>query len=150
MSCLLRRLSFAYPRRTNAAPGKPLFAGQNRGRDRSTLLSYNASVIDAATDALRRNSPAVLRAGLLRLLDEGELQWLQDRRDLLVAMAPYYDCARRLELDPAAFFAAVAENGPIALADIVRSFGEHADVTPAAFGFRLVMSPDGATYEWAQ
>ena len=60
----------------------------------------------------------MLKSGLLRLLHDGELRWLQDRRDLLVAMAPYHDCARRLELDP------------------------------AAFGFRLVMSPEGATYEW--
>jgi hypothetical protein len=76
------------------------------------------------------------------------LQWLQDRRDLLVALAPYHDCARRLELDPAAFFGAVADEGPLALGDIVRSFGERSDVTPAAFGYRLVMSPEGATYEW--
>jgi hypothetical protein len=107
-------------------------------------------VIDAATDALRRGSPGALKTGLLRLLHDGELQWLQDRRDLLVAMAPYYDCARRLELDPAAFFGAVADEGPLALADIVRSFGERGDVTPAAFGFRLVMSPEGAAYEWDQ
>jgi hypothetical protein len=105
-------------------------------------------VIDVASDALRRNSPEVLRAGLLRLLDEGELEWLKDRRDLLVAMAPYHDCARRLDLDPAAFFATVADEGPLALADIVRSFGARADVTPAAFGFRLVMSPGGPKYEW--
>jgi hypothetical protein len=111
-------------------------------------VRYNAWVIDAATDALRRGSPDALKAGLLRVLHDGELQWLQDRRDLLVAMAPYYDCARRLELDPAAFFGAVADEAPLALADIVRSFGERGDVTPAAFGFRLVMSPEGATYEW--
>ena len=111
-------------------------------------MRYNAYVIDAATDALRRGSPDALKAGLLRLLDDGELQWLQDRRDLLVAMAPYYDCARRLQLDPATFFAAVADEGPLPLADIVRSFGDRLDVTPAAFGFRLVMSPEGASYEW--
>jgi hypothetical protein len=105
-------------------------------------------VIDGATDALRRGSPDTLKARLLRLLDDGELQWLQDRRDLLVAMAPYYDCARRLQLDPAAFFATVAAEGPLPLADIVRNFGERLDVTPRAFGFRLVMSPEGATYEW--
>jgi hypothetical protein len=107
-------------------------------------------VIDAATDALRRCSPDVLKTGLLRLLHDGELQWLQDRRDLLVAMAPYYDCARRLELDPATFFGSVADQGPLALADIVRSFGERSDVTPSAFGYRLVMTPAGATYEWDQ
>ena len=105
-------------------------------------------MIDGASEALRRSSPEVLRSGLLRLLHEGELQWLADRRDLLVAMAPYHDCARRLELDPTAFFAAVADEAPVALADLVRSFGERTDVTPAAFGFRLLMEPGGATYVW--
>ena len=38
----------------------------------------------------------------------------------------------------------------MALADIVRSFGSRSDVTPEAFGFRLVMSAEGATYEWDQ
>jgi len=111
-------------------------------------VRYNAYVIDGVTDALRRGSPDALKAGLLRLLNDGELQWLQDRRDLLVAMAPYYDCARRLELDPPAFFGAVADEAPLPLADIVRSFGERLDVTAEAFGFRLVMSPEGAAYEW--
>jgi len=105
-------------------------------------------VIDAATQALRRSSPETLRAGLLAMLRDDELQWLADRRDLLVAMAPYHDCARRLELDPASFFASVATEAPMALGDIVRMFGERSDVTPAAFGFRLVMTPEGATYEW--
>jgi hypothetical protein len=105
-------------------------------------------VIDGVTDALRRGSREALKSSLLRLLQDGELEWLQDRRDLFVAMAPYYDCARRLELDPTAFFAAVADEAPTPLADIVRSFGERLDITPAAFGFRLVMSPEGATYEW--
>lgn len=105
-------------------------------------------MIDAPTQALRHNSPGALRDGLLAMLRDGELRWLQDRRDLLVAMAPYHDCARRLELDPATFFASVATDAPMPLADIVRMFGERSDVTPATFGFRLVMTPDGATYEW--
>lgn len=105
-------------------------------------------MIDAPTQALRHGSPGTLRDGLLAMLRDGELEWLKDRRDLLVEMAPYHDCARRLELDPAAFFASVASEAPMPLADIVRMFGDRSDVTPAAFGFKLVMTPDGATYEW--
>jgi hypothetical protein len=105
-------------------------------------------MIDAPTQALRHSSPTALRAGLLTMLRDGELKWLKDRRDLLVAMAPYHDCARRLDLDPATFFASVATEAPMPLADIVRLFGERSDVTPTAFGFRLVMTSDGATYEW--
>ena len=112
-------------------------------------MRYNAGVIDAPTDALRRGSRETLKAGLLQLLRDGELRWAKDRRDLLVAMAPYHDCARRLELDPAAFFAGVAAEGPLGLAELVRAFGERTDVSPSEFGFRLVMSPQGATYEHA-
>ena len=118
--------------------------------DTAPELRYtDAGVIEGATDALRRGSRDVLRTALLQLLRDGELQWLKDRRDLFVAMAPYHDCARRLELDPAAFFTTVADEGPLSLAHMVRMFGARTDVTPAAFGFRLVMRTEGATYEWA-
>jgi hypothetical protein len=41
-----------------------------------------------------------LRSGLLG----GEANWLRDSRDLMVALARYHDCARRLGLDAAATF----------------------------------------------
>ena len=99
------------------------------------------------TEALRLRSPDALRGALLSLLREGEQDWLQDDRDLMVAMAPYHDCATRLGLDPARLFDDVAREAPQALADTVRTFGQRTDITPSAFGFSLTTSEDGTAYE---
>jgi hypothetical protein len=100
------------------------------------------------TEALRLGSADVLRDRLVRMLVEGEEEWLKDWRDLLVAMAPYHDCATRLRLDPARLFDDVSSDAPPALADVVRSFGRRTDVTPSAFGFELTELPEGPAYEW--
>ncbi|HXH97044.1 MAG TPA: hypothetical protein VNH40_07520 [Gaiellaceae bacterium] len=105
-------------------------------------------MIDGPTRALRSRSPELLRADLARLVVEGRAQWLLDWRDLLVALAPYHDCATRLGLDPTAEFAAVAAAGPEELRDLIRSFGRRDDITPGAFGFRLVDAAEGPRYEW--
>ena len=106
-------------------------------------------MIETATRALRAQAPEVLRTGLLRSLVEGEDEWLKDWRDLLVALAPFHDCARRLGLDPSSFFAAVAQEGPPTLAEVVREFGRRTDVTPEAFGYVLTETADGPRYDWA-
>jgi hypothetical protein len=100
------------------------------------------------TEALRLRSPDALRAALLRLLVEGEHEWVKDWRDLMVAMAPYHDCATRLGLDPAVLFDDVAREAPQALADSVRTFGRRTDITASAFGYTLTTSPAGMAYEW--
>src|SRR3954467_5791402 len=101
---------------------------------------------DGATEALRTRSPDALLAGLHRLLTEHEQTWLLDWRDLLVALAPYHDCARRLGLDPATVFDTAATAGPPSLADHVRTFGRRTDITPRAFAFTVVDTPDGPAY----
>ena len=80
------------------------------------------------------------------MLGAGRAQWSADGRDLFVALAPFYDCARQLGLDPATFFAQVAESGPPELREAVRDFGK-LDVTLAAYGYALVATPDGPRYE---
>lgn len=106
-------------------------------------------MIETPTRALRTRAADVLRAGLLRALIEGEDEWVKDWRDLLVGLAPYHDCARRLGLDPVVFFAAVAEEGPPSLREIVRDFGRRLDVTPEAFGYVVTETGDGPRYDWA-
>jgi hypothetical protein len=92
----------------------------------------------------------VLRDELRRLLVDRESTWLRDWRDLLIALAPLYDCARRLGLEPATVFAAAAAEGPPKLAEHVRRFGARTDVTLAAFGFRLDEdAPGGPAYRFA-
>ena len=100
------------------------------------------------TEALRLRSADVLRDRLLRLLVTGEEAWLEDWRDLLVAMAPYHDCATRIGLAPGRLFDEVAREGPPALAETVRSFGRRTDITPSAFGFTVASLREGPAYEW--
>ena len=102
---------------------------------------------DAPTQALRARSPALLLAGLRRVLVDGRGEWLRDWRDLLMVLAPYHDCARRLDVDPTALFDEAAEDVP-ELRDVVRRFGRRHDVTPEAFAFELVDEPDGPRYRF--
>ena len=102
-----------------------------------------------ATEALRARSPDILREALTSDLHDGEAEWLKDFRDLMVALAPYHDCARQLGLDVAATFRGVAEHGPESLRDVVAFFGARDDVTPAAFGFSVVAGPGGLSYRFA-
>ena len=99
-----------------------------------------------ATRALRESSPQLWRELLLADLVEGEEFWLMDSRDLMVALAPYHDCARRLGLDVPAAFREVAEAGPPGLSEVVVAFGVRVDITPDNFAFALRDGPDGLTY----
>ena len=100
------------------------------------------------TEALRLRSPDALRDGLRRLLVDGEQQWLPDSRDLMVAMAPYHDCATRLGLDRVQVFDDAAREAAQGVAETVRSFGRRTDITPSAFGFTLTTTQAGPAYEW--
>jgi hypothetical protein len=102
-----------------------------------------------ASEALRARSPDLLRDAITSDLRDGEADWLKDSRDLMVVLAPYHDCARRLGLDVAAMFRDAADDGPDSLRYVVAEFGARNDVTPAAFGFAVVEGPDGPSYRFA-
>jgi len=102
-----------------------------------------------ATRALRERDPQRLRGGLARVIAEGEDEWTRDWRDMLLALAPYHDCARRLGLDPRQVFDEAADSSPPALREIVREFGRREDVTPAAFGFYVEETAEGPRYRFA-
>ena len=73
-----------------------------------------------------------------------------DVRDVLWSLAPYHDCAIRLDLDPATFFDEVADAGPPKLRAVVRDFGRRSDTAPEAFGgYALTETADGPAYVWA-
>ena len=57
-----------------------------------------------ASDGLRARSPDLLCEVLSWDLRGGEADWLKGSREVMVALAPYQDCARRLGLDAAAIF----------------------------------------------
>jgi hypothetical protein len=110
-----------------------------------------ANVITGPTNALRENSPEVLRTDLLRLLLAYSKQGSGvDTRDVMWSLAPYHDCARRLGLDPAGFFDQVADATTPELRDVVRGFGRRTDTGPEDFGgYALIESADGPAYVWA-
>lgn len=100
-------------------------------------------MLEIPTRALRSKSPQLLGNGLQRLLVARETQWLRDERDLLVALAPFHDCATRLGLDLAGVFDQAAAHGPRSVAELVQSFGRRTDITPEAFGFGVTDTPAG-------
>ena len=102
-----------------------------------------------ATRALREADPELLKGGLVRVIEQREEEWTRDWRDLLLALAPYHDCAGRLGLDPETVFDEVAERSPPALREIVREFGRRRDVTSAAFGFYVEETAEGPRYRFA-
>ena len=106
-------------------------------------------MLDLATKALRERSPGVLRSGLATLVQQNQAQGPEDLRDLMVALAPFYDCSCRLGLDVTAVFDDAAEAAPGAVAQLIRDFGRRTDVTPEAFGFFVEDTPAGAVYRWA-
>lgn len=103
-------------------------------------------MFETLNQALRTRSADLLLDDLVDLLTDGEPDWVKDDRDLMVALAPFHDCARRIGLDPATVFAQAATRGPATVADVVRTFGARTDITPEAFGFALRETSDGPEY----
>ncbi len=76
--------------------------------------------LESATRALRGNSPAILVDGLSAYLSATRRQVI-DPRDFTVGLAPFYDCAERIGLDPVAVFddVAAAEDNDVATAPLL-------------------------------
>jgi hypothetical protein len=99
-----------------------------------------------ATDVLRAGSPERLHHALVSTLAQNEQEWLRDFRDLMMALAPFHDCAERLGLDPATAFRDAANEGPASLRKVVAEFGARTDVSPSAFGFVVADTAAGPAY----
>ena len=102
--------------------------------------------LERETQLLRAGDPSRVEAELVDVLISGEEEWVKDERDLMVALAPLHDCARRLGADVPALFRRAAAAGPAGLRALVEEFGRRTDVTPHAFGFRVEQTPDGPRY----
>jgi hypothetical protein len=98
------------------------------------------TVWDFATAALREKSPSALRGGLIWLLRAYDGK---DRRDLMLGLAPFHDCARRLGLDVGQIFNDAAGGEA---AQVARDFGKRSDVTPDAFAYAVESGLDGPRY----
>jgi hypothetical protein len=100
-----------------------------------------------ATEALRSGSPGRLEKSIRDLLTDPEnAQLREDRRDLLAALAPLYDSARRLGLDPVAVFDAAADGASAEMATLAREFGRRTDITGEAFAFIVEDTDEGPEY----
>jgi hypothetical protein len=100
-----------------------------------------------ATEALRSGSPERLEASIRELLTDPEYAQLrEDWRDLLVALAPLHDCARRLELDPVTVFDAAADGASPEMATLAREFGRRTDITEHSFAFMVEDTDEGPEY----
>ena len=100
-----------------------------------------------ATEALRSGSPERLEASIHHLLTDPENERLrEDWRDLLVALAPLHDCARRLGLDPVTVFDAAAEGASPEIAELAREFGRRTDVNEHSFSFMVEDTDEGPEY----
>jgi hypothetical protein len=102
--------------------------------------------LDDVTQLLRTGDLRLVEADLVDLLVTGEEEWLKDERDLMMALAPHHDCARRLGADVAALFQRAAAAGPASVRETVEEFGRRTDVSPQAFGFWLEETPEGLRY----
>jgi hypothetical protein len=96
--------------------------------------------VRSAAVAVRENSPARLRVGLIAIaLEETNV----DPRDLMLTVAPHHHLARQLGLAPAEIFDEAASFANPDTAAVLRAFGRRTDVTPEAFGFRPFDTPVG-------
>ena len=72
----------------------------------------------------------------------------RDAREIMIALAPFYDAAKRAGLDPARVFDRAAAEVPGEQQDLVHDFGARGDVTLGAFGFTLEEGPFGPRYRF--
>jgi hypothetical protein len=109
------------------------------------VVRDSRSVWDFATAALREQSPSVLRGGLLWLLRSYDGK---DPHDLMLGLAPFHDCARRLGLDVHQVFNDAADAAGGTGAQVARDFGQRTDVTPDAFAYVVETGPKGPAYAY--
>ena len=105
---------------------------------------------DSLQLALREASPEHLRDGLVRVLGRQGDEDVADWRDLVMDLAPYHDCARRIGLDPRVLFEWIARRLPADVAGTVRQLGKRREVKGEEFGFALVEEPEGPRYYWTR
>jgi hypothetical protein len=83
---------------------------------------------------------------LARYVAAAESTLQADFRDVLVGLAPYFDCAERLGLDPVALIDSATATASEAMRKTARTFARRSDVTLNAFGWRLIERSEGPCY----
>jgi hypothetical protein len=99
-----------------------------------------------STVALRNSSATLLHNALLAAA-LGRLGRQGDPRDVMVSLALHYVVAEKLGLAPPDLFNQIAgrlPDGP--MPELLRVFGARQDVTPGAFGWQLIQTPEGPDF----
>lgn len=107
------------------------------------MASRTAPECSEPTTALRQRSPDLLRSALARALIAFEPEVEIDFRDVLVGLAVYVDCARRLDIDLVELFDSASTGRSEGMRELATGFARRTDVTLDAFGWRLVSESFG-------
>jgi hypothetical protein len=109
------------------------------------IFSRRSPQLVLARDIADAERGEVLAAGLVA----GALAYAghRDFREVLVGLAPHYECARRLKLDITDVFDAAALFADEETGALMRIFGRRSDVTLARFGWREIQTPTGPAFE---
>jgi len=91
-------------------------------------------------------SPERLGVDLNRYLVECELEVDMDWRDVLVGLAPFYDCALRLRVDPVELFDAASKDINEETRELARRFARRSDISLKSFAWTLESTPEGPCY----
>jgi hypothetical protein len=100
-------------------------------------------------EALRTRSRELLFASLRGYLSlpETAKDAREDWRDVLIDLAPFLDCAKRIDVDAVGLFDDASVGLPDDVRRIAERFARRTDVTLEAFGWTLAMTKDGPCYQ---
>lgn len=99
----------------------------------------------AATLAIRNGDPDLLRLGLIG--NSIANYTIPPGRNVDIALAVFYHCARKMALKPIDLFYDAARYASEAMAAHLTKFGRRTDVTLKQFGWREIKTPDGVRYK---
>jgi hypothetical protein len=99
------------------------------------------------TLALREQSIERLGVELNRYMVASERNVEADWRDVLVGLAPYYDCAMRLGIDPVELLERASKDLNEQTRELARTFAGRSDITLHAFGWMLASTSEGPCYQ---
>jgi phosphoribosylformimino-5-aminoimidazole carboxamide ribotide isomerase len=101
------------------------------------------------TAAFRDRSPERLAQAFSRHVAVEATRHPWDSRDVMLSLAVFFDCARRLGSDPATLFGPHTAPAPDWFRETFESFAKRTDSSMSAFGWSLVETPDGPQYRFA-
>ncbi|MFQ5401612.1 MAG: hypothetical protein ACE5E7_18695 [Anaerolineae bacterium] len=127
-----------------AAPGERRLFHQTLHDKHRSLLGIAGHRL--ATLAAREESKQKLRLGLAAAAIANFS--IPEKRNVEVALAVYYHCARKLGMNIVDLFEEAADLTSPETAVILRSYGRRSDVTLHKYGWREIKTPDGIKFKF--